>query len=107
MLSGHGNSQNVRRYAPLRSSDLVNGGRADHLTVDKSTLEEKLMEFCGVRRNGTFGLKFYQNKTMDAKAYHSLLQNHALPDLSPCVDPGWSTRPGDRQESVLPGQPVC
>ena len=27
MLSGHINSQNVRRYAPLKSSDSVNGGR--------------------------------------------------------------------------------
>ena len=81
LLSGHVNSQNVRRYAPHRAADPVNGGRPEHFTVDKPTFSQKLMVFCGIRRVGTFGLKFYQNQTMDGRAYHTLLQYHVLPDL--------------------------
>ena len=81
LLSGHVNSQNVRRYAPLKSTDPINGGRPEHFAVDKPTFSAKLMVFCGIRRNGTFGLKLYQNKTMDGRAYHSLLQYHVLPQL--------------------------
>ena len=87
LLSGHVNSQNVRRYAPLRGTDPL-GGRPDHFTVDKPTFSEKLMVFCGIRRDGTFGLKFYRNKNMDGRTYHSLLQYHVLPDLRQWN--GWS-----------------
>ena len=33
------------------------------------------------RRDGTFGLKFYKNETMNGARYHSLLQYHVLPEL--------------------------
>ena len=81
LLSGHVNSQNVRRYAPLKVSDPVHGGRPDHFVVDKPTFSQKIMVFCGVNRDGTFGLKFYRNMTMDGRAYHSLLQYHVMPRL--------------------------
>ena len=80
-LCGHVNSQNVRRYAPLKSSDPVNGGRPDNHTVDKPTFSPKLMVFCGIRRGDTFGLKFYRDETMNGRKYHSLLQYHVLPEM--------------------------
>ena len=39
------------------------------------------MVFCGLRRDGTFGLKFYRNESMNGQRYHSLLQYHVLPQL--------------------------
>ena len=48
-LCGHVNSHNVRRYAPLKTSDPVNGGRPGHFTVEKPTFSPKIMVFCGVR----------------------------------------------------------
>ena len=81
LVSGNVNSQNVRRYAPLKVSDPVNGGRPDHFVVDKPTFSQKLMVFCGVNRDGTFGLKFYRNMAMDGPSYHSLLQYHVMPRL--------------------------
>ena len=48
-LSGHVNSQNVRRYAPLKQSDPIHGGRPDHFTNDRPTFSPKTMVFCGVR----------------------------------------------------------
>ena len=81
-LSGHVNSQNVRRYAPLKSSDPAAGGRPGHFVVDKPTFSPKLLVFCGVKRDGTFGLKIYNNnETMDGRRYHQLLQYHVLPEL--------------------------
>jgi inhibitor of nuclear factor kappa-B kinase subunit alpha len=80
-LSGHVNSQNVRRYAPLKSSVPINGGRPDHFALDKPTFSEKLMVFCGMKNDGTFGLKFYRNISMNGQRYHSLLQYHVLPGL--------------------------
>ena len=62
--SGHVNSKNVVRYAPLKTSDHVNGGRPAHLTNDRPTYSPKIMVFCGVRQVGTFGLKCYRNETM-------------------------------------------
>ena len=80
MLSGHVNSQNVRRYAPLKSSDPA-GGRPEHFVVEKPTFSPKLTVFCGIRRDGTFGLTFYHDKTMDGRKYHQLLQYRVLPEL--------------------------
>ena len=80
-LSTHVNSQNVRRYAPLKSSDPVNGGRPDHFAVDQPTFSPKLMVFCGMKRDGTFGLKFYRNENMTGASYHQLLQYDVLPQL--------------------------
>ena len=47
-LCGNVNSQNVRRYAPLKKSDPVNGGRPDHFFVEKRNFP-KVMVFCGVK----------------------------------------------------------
>ena len=80
-LCGSVNSQNVRRYAPLRSSDRVGGGRPDHFTLDTPNHSPKVMVFCGIRRGGTFGLKFYRNESMNSQMYHALLQHHVLPEI--------------------------
>ena len=80
-LSGHVNTQNVRRYAPLKSTDPVHGGRPTHFAIDKPTNSSKLMVFCGLKIDGSFGLKFYRNETMNGFRYHSLLQYHVLPEL--------------------------
>ena len=79
-LSGLVNSQNVRRYA-LLSSDNENSGRPAHFVVEKPTFSPKLMVFCGLRKDGVFGLKFYQNKTMTGPEYHKLLQYDVFPEL--------------------------
>ena len=74
-------SKNVVRYAPLKSSD-PNGGRPEHFVVEKPTFSSKLMVFCGIRRDGTFGFKVYKNgESMDTNRYHSLLQHHVMPEL--------------------------
>ena len=39
------------------------------------------MVFCGLNRDGPFGLKFYRDETMTGKVYHSLLQYTVLPEL--------------------------
>ena len=63
------------------SSDPVNGGRADHFAVDQPTFSPKLMVFCGMKRDGTFCLKFFRNENVTGASYHRLLQFHALPQL--------------------------
>ena len=73
LLCGDVNSQNVRRYTPLKATDAVNGGRPEHFSVDKPTYsKKKLMDFCRVDRAGKFGLKYYQNQTMDGRAYFNI-----------------------------------
>ena len=69
------------RYAPLKSDDPVNGGRPDHFAVEEPTFSPKLMVFCGIKRDGTFGLKFYRNENMTGASYHRLLQFDVLPQL--------------------------
>ena len=39
------------------------------------------MVFCGVNRDGTFGLRIYRNETMNGAKYHSLLHHHVFPEL--------------------------
>ena len=60
---------------------LVNGGRPDHFAVDVPTFSPKIMVFCGIKKDGTFSLKFYRNENMTGASYHQLLQFHALPQL--------------------------
>ena len=82
-LHGLVNSQNVRRYAPLKSSDPENGGRPEHFLVEKPTFDQKLLVFCGIRKDGTFGLKFWRDmERMTGEKYHSLLQYHVLPEVT-------------------------
>ena len=80
-LHGQVNSQNIRRYAPLKTSDPVNGGKPDHFVDEGPTFSPKLMVFCGLRRDGTFGLKFYRNQALTGATYHSLLQYTVFPEL--------------------------
>ena len=80
LLSGHVNSQNVRRYAPLKTSDPA-GGRPDHFMVEKPTFTQKLMVFCGIKRDGTFSLRIYRNETLTGPSYHALLQHRVFPEL--------------------------
>ena len=80
-LSGHVNSYNIRRYSQTKVYDPVSGGRPDHFVHEKPTFSAKLMVFCGLKQDGTFGLKFYRNVSMDGPMYHSLLQYHVLPEL--------------------------
>lgn len=44
------NSQNVRRYCPLKSANPQDGGRPDHFSVESPTFDRKLMVFCGMNR---------------------------------------------------------
>ena len=81
LLSGHVNSQNIRRYAELKSSNPETGGRPEHFVHEKPTFSKKVMVFLGCHRDGTWGLKFYHEETMDGDKYHSLLQYHALPQI--------------------------
>ena len=81
-LCGHVNTQNVRRYAPLKTSDPVNGGRPAHFAQDHPVYTPKLMVFAGITGKGQiFCLKFYRNQTMTGPTYHSLLQYLVLPEL--------------------------
>ena len=81
-LCGNVNTQNVRRYAPLKNSDPVTGGRPDHFAEDHPVKSPHLMVFAGITGKGqTFGLKIYRGETMTGPAYHSLLQYTVLPEL--------------------------
>lgn len=80
-LHGSVNSQNVRRYAPLKYTDPLLGGRPTQFVAEKPTFSPKLMVFCGVKRDGAFGIRFYYNQTMNGSRYHSLLQYTVLPEI--------------------------
>ena len=79
-LCGHVNSQNVRRYAPLKRSDPVNGGRPGHFFVEKRN-SPKVMVFCGVKADGLFGFKIFENQNMNGELYHTHLQHRVFPFL--------------------------
>ena len=57
-LCGYVNSQNARRYAPLKRSDPgeVNGGRPGHFFVEKRN-SPKVMVFSGVKADGLFSVQ--------------------------------------------------
>lgn len=80
-LSGHVNSQNVRHYAPLRSSDRINGGRPDGFQHETTPFSPKLMVYCGIKDGGTFGVSFFENQNMNGDAYHAQLQYRTLPEV--------------------------
>ena len=79
-LCGKINSQNVRRYAPTKKSDPVNGGRPAHFIEEKSK-SPKLMVFCGIKADGLFGFKIFENQTMNGERYHRHLQHRVFPFL--------------------------
>ena len=76
-LCGNVNSQNNRRYTKLKSRNPEEGGRPDHFAMETSTYHQKLMVFAGMRRDGTFGLTVFCNKSMMGPRYHRLLQHTA------------------------------
>ena len=79
---GQVNTHNVRRYATLKISDPVNGGRPDHFAQDHPVKSPHLMVFAGITGRGqVFVLKVYKGETMTGPAYHSLLQYTVLPQL--------------------------
>ena len=80
-LNGLVNSQNVRRYAPLKSANPAQGGRPGHFAVETPTFDTKIMVFCGMNRDGTFGLRVFRDGTLNGPGYHSLLQYHVMPEL--------------------------
>ena len=77
-LCGGVNSQNVRRYADLKTSYPVLGGRPEHFFVEKK-ISPKLMVFCGVKEGGLFGFRIFDNQNMTADIYHTHLQYRVLP----------------------------
>ena len=80
-LNGSINKQNNRRYAPLKKHDPVQGGRPANFVHEKPTYDPHIMVFCGLKRDGVFGLKIYHQGTMTGDRYHSLLQYTVLPDI--------------------------
>ena len=81
-LCGNVNTQNVRRYAPHKTSDPVNGGRPEHFALDIPVYTPKLMVFAGITGKGEiFGLKVYNNQNMTGPIYQTLLQHRVLPEL--------------------------
>ena len=63
------------------AADPILGGRPAHFTVDNPTFSPKVMVFCGLKRDGAFGFKTYENQSMNGQMYHSLLQYTVLPEL--------------------------
>ena len=74
-LYGEVNTQNIRRYAPFGNKT------PQSLKLEKPTFSSKIMVFCGLRLNGTFGLRFFRNQAIDGTTYHSLLQYRVFPEL--------------------------
>ena len=80
-LNGNVNSQNTRCYAELKTSNREEGGRPDHFAVETKCYDQKIMVFCGMKRDGTFGLTVYRNENMTAASYKRLLSHTVLPEL--------------------------
>ena len=62
LLCGDVNSQNVRRYTPLKATDAVNGGRPEHFSVDKPTYSKKL-KWCSLELIGLEHLVLNSTRT--------------------------------------------
>ena len=77
-LCGLVNSQNMRRYAKMKSSNREEEGRPENFAVETPTYQQKRMVFAGMRWDGTFGLTVFCNKSMMGPRYHRLLQ-HPVP----------------------------
>ena len=80
-LHGNVNSQNVQHYAPLKTSNPEDGGRPAEHIVDKPINSPKFIVFCGMKRDGTFGLRVFHNYRMTGASYHSLLQYKVFSEL--------------------------
>ena len=80
-LNGNVNTQNTRRYAELKTSDREDGGRPDGFEVEHTAFDQKVMVFCGMKRDGPFGLTVYRNQSLTGPVYKRLLSHTVLPEL--------------------------
>ena len=80
-LDGEVNTQNVRRYAPLKSHH-NDGGRPEHFALRTTNAPAKTMVFLGLRGNGTsFSLKFMDEGKIDGDRYYKLIRYTCVPEL--------------------------
>ena len=64
------NSQNVRRYCPKKTRGVDEGGRPENFRHTTNKYPKQVMVFLGVHGSGsTWGLKLYQNETIDGAEY--------------------------------------
>ena len=81
-MDGMVNSQNVRRYAKKKVRGVEEGGRPEKFRHTHNKYPAKVMVFLGVHGSGqTWGLKIYQNQTIDGAEYYKLLRYKAIPQL--------------------------
>lgn len=87
-MDGEVNSQNVRRYAPAKVYGQPVGGKPDHFRHIHTKYPRKVMVFLGLHSSGkTFGLKFYEDKTIDGDEYWKLLRYTCIPQLKALNNP--------------------
>ena len=80
-LDGEVNTQNVRRYAPLKAHH-DNGGRPEHFVRRTTNYPAKTMVFLGLKGNGTsFSLKFMDDGKINGDKYFRLIRYTCIPDL--------------------------
>ena len=72
-LNGSVNSQNTRRNDELKTSNREEGGRPADFAVESPTFDQKVIVFCGMKRDITFGLTVFRNDSMTGPRYHRLL----------------------------------
>ena len=73
-LDGMVNSQNVRKYCLKKTRGEEEGGRPEQFRHTTNKFPKKVMVFLGVHGSGTtWGLKIYENETIDGAEYYNLL----------------------------------
>ena len=82
-LDGEINTQNVRRYQPLKGSVPAGqaAGRPDHFIIKRSTFTPKVMVFLGIMDNTLFGNTFLDGGKVTGLRYKNLLVSRAIPDI--------------------------
>lgn len=87
-LDGEVNTQNIRRYAPRKEYGVDRGGKPEQFRHTKSKYPKKVMVFLGLHSSGqTFGLKMYQNQTIDGNEYWRLCRYECIPQLKQLNNP--------------------
>ena len=87
-LDGEVNTQNVRRYAPRKVYGQPVGGKPPQFRHTHSKYPSKVMVFLGLHSSGkTFGLKFYENQTIDGAEYWKLVRYTCIPQLKALNNP--------------------
>ena len=71
----------MRRYDELKTTNQEEGGRPDDFAVESPTFDQKVIVFCGMKRDGTFGLIVSRNESMTGPRYHGLFSHTVLPKL--------------------------